>query len=727
MITYANEPCIDPLALAESLLAQDPPLPLEPWFGRANSFRSTLGCKTGRGMVIMSLDALTRLYNAGTDSTANTLKFSDEGEPGLSLKGIIIEGYDAIAPGAENDRQQAFAVKLVDRRHVFAKIPINQAYNVRGSPGGAFTTATQNSGVDWTWATMVGDIWGKVAGLGAFTSLPFTPDGTPEGWKFYGGKAMDALSSVLTRLSCALKYDHLLDTFSIVRVGVASSTATANVALLKQTLTRIWDSYSTEPKYANLPRAARICFRKQPRPTDGTSDVYTIDVTDPVDTDLTQRLTGSVVQVWDDLTAYYVAGVLDNSAALTTRATERAADYFRALHAVYADSETYVYRGVQRKAIASVGSLFFGWTVLDNGEGLKTELFRGQPVDGLKLEDWHPVEETLPTVEITRYGKACPTFTQISDGSGSTISVVTSITQETWTETLSAGTVVGSVTCVVNEDDCCDVVLTLPDSGCNCGVSYGGTSIPSYYSFCFLESTGTTGCGGADVGDPGTPSWRHSASMLYNGLCAWTATNVDGMISTLECLTDAGTVYMYLTVQLTAETLYYRKTIATWNWFGNNTMTIVTSPATCVGWPSTIVVSDGYLNLSGSQTCTPSGGGTGDNGCCPSNPWAASMPIEITGYPGCGGTITGNIVYATYTGNHSGNCAGERWEFYFNTTTCLSDPAGSGLTWLYCWNFGGGCVPYLLLNSANLPLTSLNCVTGKMIFTDGITTVTINP
>ena len=78
---------------------------------------------------------------------------------------------------------------------------------------------------------MVESLWNAVgvALLGTYPGLPFTPDGTPEGFSYYGSCAYDALNEVLDRLSCALQFDPLTDAFSI---GQMSGTDTDTTAAL---------------------------------------------------------------------------------------------------------------------------------------------------------------------------------------------------------------------------------------------------------------------------------------------------------------------------------------------------------------------------------------------------------------------------------------------------------------------------------------------------------------
>src|SRR5438270_97081 len=79
--------------------------------------------------------------------------------------------------------------------------------------------------------------------LGAFPGLPRTPGGTPEGWIFQGMRAWDALTTLLTRIGCALRRDLTLATgqFTIVTVGQSDSAVNATLAAAEAADQKIHD------------------------------------------------------------------------------------------------------------------------------------------------------------------------------------------------------------------------------------------------------------------------------------------------------------------------------------------------------------------------------------------------------------------------------------------------------------------------------------------------------
>lgn len=374
--TYGGKEAKDPRSLYTSCLDHDPTSPVDPWWGKANSFTSLLGTTPGNGIILMRLADVQAL----TLTAGNDLVISDGTTP-LTFPGIIVRRYQAAVSGAPSDPDQPTIVWLTDSRWVLAKMPIDKAYNLRSVPGGSYYAATLNAGVAWTWQGMFANVWGQASGLGTAPTLPFTPDGTPDGFSFYGTYVLDALGTILDRLACALKYNPLTAKYAVVRLGATDANAANFLAGLTSADKPIWDQYATKPAYARLPKNVRVRFNKQPVPGDGTSPFYSIDVADT--SPIAGAPAGSVVIVPDDLPAIYnAAGTLTNSAALTSRANERAADWFRQ-ERVFNAPLSRKYMDVQKDALSSVGSTVAGIAlydfggVEDEGGGLVTELVSG--------------------------------------------------------------------------------------------------------------------------------------------------------------------------------------------------------------------------------------------------------------------------------------------------------------------------------------------------------------
>lgn len=365
--TYGGLPCLDPAQELRNCQRLGFPTP---WYGLANGFVCPQGPGPGRGFVLMLRgDLLSLNLNA-----FYPLVFHD-GSRVVTLKNILFMRAYCATPGARGGSTQAYWCELADRRELVRRVPIDRAYNVRSSPGGAFLSATMNGASPWAWAEMVQHIWVTIGKMGTWPGLPFTPDGTPEGWLFYASYGLDALSQVLDRLGCALDYDPVRDVFSIVRIGITDGNAAGAITAVDPVC--VWDSNPIESTKGRVPSVVRVVFAKQlTRPdTTGASPYLTQDVADPTPGGpLPGTEPGTAIMVSDDLPALYDgSGTLTNSAALTSRAQERAADYFRRIR------QTRFYRSYSGGFAAPgllPGSQLTATIWRDAGHGLFTEVVR---------------------------------------------------------------------------------------------------------------------------------------------------------------------------------------------------------------------------------------------------------------------------------------------------------------------------------------------------------------
>lgn len=355
----------------------EPPLPTWNWWGKVNSFRCPAGREPGQGWLLMhrgDLDALDT--NAAQDLV---LQYAQT----VTLKSLVVVGATCVSPFALGNGQPAYLVEVADWRYLLANFgtPADKAYNVRSSPGAAtFKAATLNGASPWTWVAMVRDLWETMpaSGLGAWPGLPFTPDGTPEAFEFYQTNAYHALCDVLDRLACVLTLNPFTTTFGVARLG--STDTILQDALLRWDGVRVWDDDPVQPAVTRLPQTVRVCFRRQPEATDGSSPWYAVDQADTAPA--VGACPGGYVLVHDDLAALGASGTPTNSAALATRATERAADWFRATRNGYGRLRK-VYRDVLPENGFVPAAQLGGLAYEDRGLGYKTELGRGGAVRDL--------------------------------------------------------------------------------------------------------------------------------------------------------------------------------------------------------------------------------------------------------------------------------------------------------------------------------------------------------
>lgn len=376
-------PCTDPRGLLAECRGRNPPVPTHTWWGRANGFDlNPVGRAPGRGKLLLPYAGLLAL---GT-STDFALQFSGTtADNSYTLQKITVLGATAATPGWDGDPRATFVVDVADRRFHLDRVPIDAAYNVRSADGASLLTGTKNAGSTWTWQGVVNAL-ATACGLNtAEFALPFSPDATPENLAYWGGSAWAALCDVLDRLACAPKYDPETDAFSVVRLGAADDAATAALALAAPE--RQWDDAPVDPARAWRPEKVRVRFERRPRPTDGSSPFYTVDVTLAAADGV---VTGSYVQLDDDLAALAATGTPSNSAACSTRATERAGDWLRK-RSGFGRPLLKVYRDFIPEILRTVPGATVGDVALDDRGGpMRTEVM-SRP-DRL-LEEWGPLKE----------------------------------------------------------------------------------------------------------------------------------------------------------------------------------------------------------------------------------------------------------------------------------------------------------------------------------------------
>jgi hypothetical protein len=311
--------CTDPASLLSELAAGG--IPTEQWAGKAGTFRTGPGYRPGRGWFLFRKSDLDSLDLAAD----HALAFSGEDQNHVvTLSPITLLHVKCVTPGSSADPNAVYLCECVDRRHLLGRISLDKAYNLTKSDGSGNFTQTKNSGTNWTWQEVVQDI-ATTIGMGTLT-LPFTPDASPNNLVYWGHpSALECLCDVLTRIGCDLAYDPVADEFSVVRLGVAQDTHLDAVDAASKG--RVWDGYSAECVRGWYPKYLNVRFMRRPVDTaDGYSPYWFEGVT--LDAVAGQE-DGTFVQIDDDLPALGASGTPSNSAALATRAAERAADWLR--------------------------------------------------------------------------------------------------------------------------------------------------------------------------------------------------------------------------------------------------------------------------------------------------------------------------------------------------------------------------------------------------------------
>lgn len=370
-------PCVDPLSLRAHCAERG--IPHDRWSAKANTFATGPGPRYGRGWVLLKKKHLDALGSAATD----TLVFSGtDAAHVVTLKSVVPVAQECVTPGSGADPEAVYLLEVADRRIHLARKPTDRAFNLRKADGTGNYTNTLNSGSAWTWQQAVDALAGD-AGLSTPLTLPFTPDASPANLVYWGHpSALEALCDLLDRLACALCYDPTTDAFSVARLG-ESSVSNLSAADAAAGGARLWDGYSEQYDRAAVPETIRVRFPRRPVDrTDGDTPYYFVDVA----TGVAGATAGTVTQIDDDLSALATTGAPSNTAALATRAAERAADWVRKRR-YYDQPVLRAWRDFVPTA-AGLGGNAVRRVVFDDRAQLQTWAESGY---GYEAEDWRPL------------------------------------------------------------------------------------------------------------------------------------------------------------------------------------------------------------------------------------------------------------------------------------------------------------------------------------------------
>src|SRR5262245_44871581 len=163
--TLSGRPCVDPVALRQSCLESDPPVPCAPWWGKANRYECPCGQEPGRGWLLMTLGDIGRLNLNGD----HELLIADNYGGKISIQGLIVRRGVLVSGGNPDDPTSTYLVEVVDprwlARNPYFGNPVSRNYNLVQNltePNAtllqyaAHTTFTLNAndqreGVLWDW------------------------------------------------------------------------------------------------------------------------------------------------------------------------------------------------------------------------------------------------------------------------------------------------------------------------------------------------------------------------------------------------------------------------------------------------------------------------------------------------------------------------------------------------------------------------------------------------
>lgn len=368
-----------------------PRLPVVPWFGNANRFIHPIGCsRPGYGAVLLK-----RKYLYALPSAVKSYKvtfdclYSDGQIDTRTLTNLRIVGTPiCVSPGAPQDDDATMFVELADRRIDCVGL-CGKRYNWRIHPDSTYETASLNTGVAWTWTTLLTDLWNAVGNLGTMPSLPVTPAGTPEQIDGMGCRAADLLDDLLMLCGMGIAYDPSEDTFSIVSFSanannfIGRQLAEAALGAVGQRIDDrqdrvIWDQEPTADNLPKLPAYVRVAFpvwSPGGTPID-TATYFVVDVADTTP-DATELAADAFVLVQD----FFICrtnqvGTVLNAANLVSRAADVAANWFKQARKASFYPYHQTFSGIGAGTVVMPGAAIDVMCWEDVGDGAKTHIIQ---------------------------------------------------------------------------------------------------------------------------------------------------------------------------------------------------------------------------------------------------------------------------------------------------------------------------------------------------------------
>ena len=347
------------------------------FLGKANSFILPRGFEAGRGWVLLTgAKASTLNQNIAT----HTLRFKGGGD--ISFKKLSVVGCEALTGTEVYSDTSLYLVELADLRHFGQYTSINKAYNLLVPDESDVYDATQNSGSDWTYTTMVEDIWTFMPGaFGALDVSAVDFSGTPRNYVFRGVTAWDALKKVLDDQ----QHELILDTegaFSVVPAFTATGDFDTDRDTHKAFI--LSGSHDLDTPFSRVPATIRVFFPRRDKAWQNNTDLkvvvykdhwqlnplYSVDVAASSIDGTLSTLAGTVLPVHSPEPALYSElGVISNAATLSTQATNIAT---RVVNARKIADENALYRYSGARAF-TLGAEVSCYSVQDTGNGVITE------------------------------------------------------------------------------------------------------------------------------------------------------------------------------------------------------------------------------------------------------------------------------------------------------------------------------------------------------------------
>lgn len=355
------------------------------WLGKPNRWISSRGRKPGRGFILLLHEDLLKI---GNEKNIHRLTVRDVNSQ-VTIKNLSVAHTQAILAGESLTDETAVLVELADVKIHGRWSEINSSYNVKGT-NGSFYDSTLNSGSEWTWTTLLADMWANLPTV--FGTAP-TPPGSfptanPQFLRFQGQNAWDAINDLVEKTGHSLILDKDRDevSFSIadlattVPTTTAAITATIAAAAQDVTFTRLGDKFKVPEKVKVYFPSENFAFQTSTDQDENTGKDLFLNNPHFVESVATASIfanattePGTVKVIHDNLHATYdTAGALQNGATLTTRATELATKFlFRQDLGNPTTNREGVFSGLHDFILgADIAELAF----YDLGEGLFTQI-----------------------------------------------------------------------------------------------------------------------------------------------------------------------------------------------------------------------------------------------------------------------------------------------------------------------------------------------------------------
>jgi len=415
-VRFAGMDCLDPASLAE--FAGEAGLPND-WVGRANGFRCPLGGQSGEGWILMTQSDLRSLDK---DKFYSLDLIVDEYDRSITMPSLMVaRGMSMFAMDSELD-DQPMLVRLVDKRAILGMSTIGRIegssdagcgqYNVRypyadNSATGANLYYAESIflGSPWTWQTMLQDLWQRLSSsiAGTCPTLPSTPSDPPENFRFLGVSAWDAIQQVLAKLNCAIQYNPVTDAFAFVSLTVNQTGLSAAITSLDKY--RNYNYFPTQGDASRLPQTVRVFFQRSDAVFGAAKDstrigniamtpYFSVDIS----TGITGAISGTVMPIWDDMTAVVDAdGTISSSnrSVLNARANDQATAYVSQI--VKAQTRYRLHLNGWHQSILPGSQISeVAWYDLGGNLGAITEIHRNELLSGSGAPDTGSAENLMP-------------------------------------------------------------------------------------------------------------------------------------------------------------------------------------------------------------------------------------------------------------------------------------------------------------------------------------------